>query len=96
MLTVEYCMDVLMDDMIPREIVQVLAEENTESCKKALERLEFDLTEFGSFDNWRNSILHSIEEWNKLRFAILSGNPRPLPHEQILEFHEEIPIILCA
>ena len=90
MLSVEYCMDILMDDMIPREIVEVLSEENTESCKKALERLEFDLTIFGSFDNWRNSILQDLEEWNNI-VTDWANNP----HEQG-EFHEEIPIILCA
>ena len=88
MLTVEYCMDVLMDDMVPREIVEVLAEENTESCKRALELLEFDLTKFGSFDNWRNSFLQALEEGNKILAEMANLPPG--------EFHEEKPIILCA
>lgn len=88
MLSVDYCMDILMDDMIPREIVQVLAEENTESCKRALEILKFDLTEFGSFDNWRNSILEDLKKWNVIAAEIRIGPPG--------EIHEDIPIILCA
>ena len=94
MLSVEYCMDILMDDMIPREIVEVLSEENTESCKKALERLEFDLTKFGSFDDWRNGILQDLEEWNYIH-ANWRNNPHVLM-PQLGEFYEEKPIILCA